>query len=215
MKASSKGCASSSPRAVSSRCCLEAAALLVRVVELGERVGDLDPADERLPALDEAVLAAVALGERRQLDRVVEDEGRLDQLRLDELREQVVDELAPALLASASEPIAAASSSRLGCAAMSTPGPLADRVAQRDPPPRRREVDRLAVALDRRRAQRPRSATWATSCSRRSRGVPVVGVGLVPLEHRELGVVLAARCPRCGSPCRARRRARCRRRCSA
>ena len=77
---------------------LEAAALLVGVVELGERVGDLEAADVGLPALDQALLGAVALGERRHLDRVVEDEGRLDQGRLDLLREQAVDELAPALL---------------------------------------------------------------------------------------------------------------------
>ena len=37
----------------------ETASLLVGVVELGERVGDLDPADERLPALDRPVLRAV------------------------------------------------------------------------------------------------------------------------------------------------------------
>src|SRR5258705_470238 len=71
--------------------------LLVGVVQLAERVGDLDSADERLPALDHALLGAVRLRERRQLDRVVDDEGRLDQLRLDALREQPVDELAPTL----------------------------------------------------------------------------------------------------------------------
>ena len=75
---------------------VEAAALLVGVVELAEGVGDLDPADERLQALDQARLGAVALGERRELDRVVEDEGRLDQVRLDVLGEEHVDELAPA-----------------------------------------------------------------------------------------------------------------------
>ena len=44
---------------------LEAPALLVRVVELGECVGDLDAADEGLPALDQPLVAAVALGEGR------------------------------------------------------------------------------------------------------------------------------------------------------
>src|SRR3954469_25435333 len=59
---------------------LEAAPLLVRIVELRERVGDLDPAYERLPALHQPLFGAVALGERRQLDRIVEHKGRLSQL---------------------------------------------------------------------------------------------------------------------------------------
>ena len=96
-KASSKGWASSSPRAELGRLLLEAAALLVGVVELAEGVGDLDPADERLPALDQALLGAVRLGEGRELDRIVEDEGRLDQARARPRGEQAVDQLAPAL----------------------------------------------------------------------------------------------------------------------
>ena len=74
---------------------LEARALLVGVVELGERVGDLHAAGERLEALDQPRLARCVLGERRELDRVVDDERRLDERRLDVLREQVVDELRP------------------------------------------------------------------------------------------------------------------------
>ena len=50
---------------------------------------------------------------------------------------------------------------------------------------------------------------------KRLRIVGVVRVGLVALEHRELGVVLEARRPRCGSSCRSRRRARGRRRAAA
>ena len=46
-----------------------------------------------------------------------------------------------------------------------------------------REVDLAVVA-------RPRRPRTTTSCSSSSRHVAVVGVGLVPLEHRELGVVL-------------------------
>src|SRR3954453_17446782 len=62
---------------------LESPALLIRVVELGERVGDLDAAAERLPALDQPLIRAVPLREGRQLNGVVDDEGGLDQLRLD------------------------------------------------------------------------------------------------------------------------------------
>src|SRR3954466_11914510 len=64
---------------------LEARALLVGVVELGERVGDLHPAGERLEALDEAGLRAVVLGERRELDRVVHHDRRLLEVGLDVL----------------------------------------------------------------------------------------------------------------------------------
>ena len=39
----------------------------------------------------------MTLRERRQLHRVVEDEGRLQELRLDQLGEHPVDELPPAL----------------------------------------------------------------------------------------------------------------------
>ena len=59
--------------------------LLDGVVELGVGVGDLESTDEGLQALDQALFAAVRLGEGRELDRVVEEEGGLDQLRLDRL----------------------------------------------------------------------------------------------------------------------------------
>src|SRR3954447_23609287 len=74
---------------------LEARALLVGVVELGERVGDLHPAREGLEALDEPGLVAVGLGERRQLDRIVHDDRRLLRVGLDVLGQQVVDQLGP------------------------------------------------------------------------------------------------------------------------
>ncbi len=63
----------------------QARALLDRIVQLAERVGYLDPVAEGLEALDEPRLAAMSLGERRQLDRVVEQERGPDQRRLDVL----------------------------------------------------------------------------------------------------------------------------------
>ena len=62
---------------------LEATALLVGIVELREGVGDLEPSREGLPALDQPLLGAMALGEWRHLDRIVEHERGLDQVRLD------------------------------------------------------------------------------------------------------------------------------------
>src|SRR5439155_4631436 len=62
---------------------LEASTLLVGVVQLGERVRDLDAADEPFETLNQPLLAPVRLRKWRQLFRIVEDEGRLDQVRLD------------------------------------------------------------------------------------------------------------------------------------
>ena len=90
---------------------------------------------------------------------------------------------------SGSLPIAAASASRVGCSAMSMPVALADRLAQRHPPPGRRQVDLDPVALDLRRAQHPLGDLGDQQLEVVG-GLLVVGVGLVPLEHRELGVVL-------------------------
>ena len=85
--------------------------------------------------------------------------------------------------------IASSSASRSVCSAMSTPVSLQDRIPQRHPPPRRREVDRLAVALDLERPDRFAGHRRDQLLGHR-RHVQVVAVGLVGLEHRELGVVL-------------------------
>ena len=60
---------------------------------------------------------------------------------------------------------------------------------ERDARPGRREVDLDAVALDDRRAVRRDRRGGDQRLGARHRVVDV-GVGLVPLEHRELGVVL-------------------------
>jgi hypothetical protein len=60
-------------------------------------------------------------------------------------------------------------------------GALEDRVRQALAPPRGREVDLAGVARFRRRVGHEPLAS--------GRDVEIVGVGLVPLEHRELGVV--------------------------
>ena len=48
---------------------LEARALVVGIVQLGERVRDLAARDVELEAVDEARVAVVAARERRHLDR--------------------------------------------------------------------------------------------------------------------------------------------------
>src|SRR4051794_4825624 len=161
---------------------LGAAPLLVGVVQLGERVRDLHAVGERLPALDEAVLRAVALGERRELDGVVQQEGRRDELGLHVLGEQVVDELRPRLLPGHLEPaLAQRPLERLERAVRVDVDarPLRDRASERLPRPRRLETVLAQPARDE-----------VHELLGVARDVLVVRVGLVPLEHRELGVVL-------------------------
>src|SRR5207248_9273994 len=71
---------------------LEAARLLIGIVEFGECVGDLHSADVQLEAFDETGIVAALLRQRRNLDRKIGDEGRIDQMffsdRLEELGEK-------------------------------------------------------------------------------------------------------------------------------
>ena len=76
----------------------EALRLLVGVVDLGERVPELHAADEELEALDDRRVVVGRPRERRELDRVVVEDRRLDQLGLDEVAERVVDEAAPGVV---------------------------------------------------------------------------------------------------------------------
>ena len=107
------------------------------------------------------------------------------QLRLDVLGQQVVDELRPVAAGSSSMPFSRRGHESVAVAAAEhvDAGLLPDRVAQGHAPPRRGEVD-LA------RRSRSRAATNDDQLLELGRDVVVVGVGLVPLEHRELGVVL-------------------------
>ena len=78
---------------------LEAAALIVGIVELGERVGDLPAGDEELEAVDELRRLLVAPRQRRDGDRILVHERRLDQLGLDEVLEQIEEQIAGRRLA--------------------------------------------------------------------------------------------------------------------
>ena len=78
---------------------LEAGALLVRVVQLGEGVRELHAGGEASKRSTRPGLGAVVLRERRELLRVVHDEGRVLEVRLHVLRQQVVHALGPGALA--------------------------------------------------------------------------------------------------------------------
>src|ERR671918_320539 len=66
---------------------------------------------------------------------------------------------------------------------------LLERVHELEAAPRRREVDLPAAEAHLRRSQRVGRHAGDELLDARHR-VPVVGIGLVPLEHRELGLVL-------------------------
>lgn len=62
------------------------------IVELGVGVAELVVFDEEFEPLGEAGLAAVVFGERRHRLRVLDDEGGVQALRLEEAAHQLVDE---------------------------------------------------------------------------------------------------------------------------
>jgi hypothetical protein len=62
--------------------------LVFRIVQLREAVGDLAAHHEQLEALGDAFAGVRSARQRRHFDRVVDDEGRLPQLRFGGLFEQ-------------------------------------------------------------------------------------------------------------------------------
>ena len=73
---------------------LEPGPLIVGIVQLAERIGELGAVDEQLEALGEARIVTVRLGERRQRLGIVEHEGRLDQRRFERVLEDFVEQAA-------------------------------------------------------------------------------------------------------------------------
>ena len=78
---------------------LEAFDLVERVVQLGIGVGELGAADEELKTLGEVGLRGFPLREDRDLDGVVDDEGRLLEVLLDERVVERDENLAPGVFA--------------------------------------------------------------------------------------------------------------------
>ena len=78
---------------------LEAFDLVERVVQLGIGVGELGAADEELKTLGEVGLRGFPLREDRDLDGVVDDEGRLLEVLFDKLVIERDEDLAPGVFA--------------------------------------------------------------------------------------------------------------------
>ncbi len=172
---------------------LEALPLLDGVVELAVAVGELAGVGEQLEALGQERIGAVDPRQWRDLDRVPRDEHRGDDVGLDGRFEQLLDQLprAPLRLPPDAEPLAERAHvlDRLRRVHL-----LADRLADEvDHPPLRQpgaEVDGLAADLDDRRAERIARRLHDELLGERHH-VGDVGVRLVGLHHRELGVVPA------------------------
>src|SRR5208337_950057 len=72
--------------------------LIVGIVELAERVSELHTRHEELKTFDESRIVGLALGERRELKWIVDDEGRLHERGLDEFAEELIHGLPPSCL---------------------------------------------------------------------------------------------------------------------
>ncbi len=183
------------------RLLLEAAALVDRVVELGVGIGELAPAHVELEAVHQPRLPLLLLGERGQLDREVHHEGGLHERGLDERVEDLLPQRDRAVLATQDglglpigrEPAAACRGrperARVGLGRDRAAEGLAESLEEGQPPPRRGQTDGLALICE---LVPPHQglAQVDEELLGELHEVLVVGVGLVELQHRELGVVL-------------------------
>ena len=144
----------------------EALGLLVRVVQLREGVSELHPAGEELEALDQPRVVVLRAREGRELERIVVEDRRLHELRLDEVAERVIDELGPRAVVRRVDPPAVEDGAQVGLAL----GPdsfLRERLDERHALPRGREVDLAAAEADDRAAENvARDASTSVSIRR-------------------------------------------------
>ena len=171
---------------------LEAAPLIVGVVELAECIGQLAAHDEELEPLGERRIDAMLLGQRGERLGVVKHEGRLHQVRLEHDLEHFVLQLAaaeiPDRLGRLPRPEQHLTHLLLRSRAEIEPAALADPLDEAHAPERRGEIQRDPGALDRTGAETVLDHA-RDDAFRQLHHVGVVGVGLVQLEHRELGIV--------------------------
>ena len=161
--------------------------LEVRVVELGVGVGQLDAADVQLEAFGDGRVGRLALGQRADGGRVVDDEDRAGELVLDDGLEQLAHDDVGVLArgGDAGGLGAGLDGGRIGRV---DPGVLGQQLGIGPPGPGGREVDgRLAPGADEPAAERLDRAADEGLGQVHHR--VVVAIGLVGLEHRELGVM--------------------------
>ncbi len=142
---------------------LEAAALLLRIVQLGEGVADFHARGVDLETFDEGGVVGFVLRERRHFDRVVVDDGRLQQRVLEMFFEGMNQIEALQLLIA--DDLAHGGAAKIA------------------------EIELLAVVLHHGRAGGIDGRLFQ-QLRRKVHHSVVIGVSLIELEHRELGVVL-------------------------
>ena len=171
---------------------LEARRLVLRIVQLGEAVGDLAAGDEQLEAVGDRRVGVAGARQRRDVGRVRDDEGRLHQLvlgrRLEQLQLQQPDAVGREHLdvERRQRHAQVLGLRELGQRVLRVV--LVDRLGHRQPVERPAEVDGLALVGDRRGAEHA-LRDLAEQRLGEVHQVAVVPVRLVELEHRELGVV--------------------------
>ena len=179
-------------RALARHLLAEARSLVVRVVQLGEAVGELAATHEELEAVGDERIGVVAARERRHLGRVGADERGLHQARLGRLLEDLDLQLAGTvahagldaeLLAHAAQVLDVAQARTVDARVE-----VDDEVLDRDAAERLAEIVHLALVRHLARAEQ-RVGEPLEQALDQVHQITVVGVRLVQLEHRELGVV--------------------------
>ena len=167
---------------------VEAALLLVGIVDLRVRVAELHAGGEVLEPLGDRLVVVGDARERRELHGMSVDDRRLDEARLDEVAEGVVDELRPVLVGLRVDSPLRQPGTQLALVARPELARL-ERLDEADALPRTLEVDLVAAERRDRGAERIERDLLEHRLDAIHR-IAEVGVRLVPLEHRELGLVL-------------------------
>jgi len=167
--------------------------LLVCVHQLGEGVAELSARHDRLEALHQPRPAAVVAGKGRHFFRVVADEHGPPQLGLGRLLVDLEEQLPRPPRGRYGDAVVGSDRGQLRHRRIDVDGHadvLLDELAQAGAPPRRGQVEGAASVGERGGA--PQLAGQARhQLLDEHHHVVVVGIGLVELEHRELGVVAA------------------------
>src|SRR5262245_41388201 len=167
---------------------VEAALLFIRLVDLRIGVAELHAGREVLEPLRDRLVVVRHPGERGELDGMPPHDRRLDQVRLHEMPECMVDELRPVPVGLGVDTSFIEPRAKL----LFVPGPQLVRLEgldEADALPRPLEVDLVAAEPNHGGPERFERHALEERFDPFHR-VREVGVRLVPLEHRELGLVL-------------------------
>src|SRR5581483_3614291 len=170
---------------------LEASSLLVGIAELGVGRDELHAGDHEVGVLDEPGSGAVRAGKGRDLSWQVEHPRRLPEVAFHDLLVQLEHDLARAPGGMDEDPARACELAEVGAVERDVlPHGLAHELEHGDPAPGRLEVE-LAIPVREPQRAADGHGRLADEDLAELHHRDVVGVGLVDLEHRELGVVLA------------------------